>query len=42
MLAAQAAHWSDLDGPLLLAKDREPGLSFRGPLILPPSPELWG
>jgi L-alanine-DL-glutamate epimerase-like enolase superfamily enzyme len=42
MLVAQAAHWSDLDGPLLLAKDREPGLSFRGPLILPPSPELWG
>jgi L-Ala-D/L-Glu epimerase len=42
MLVAQAAHWADLDGPLLLAEDRQPGLGFRGPLILPPSPELWG
>jgi L-alanine-DL-glutamate epimerase-like enolase superfamily enzyme len=42
MLLAQAAHWCDLDGPLLLAKDREPGLAFAGPLILPPPPELWG
>jgi hypothetical protein len=32
----------DLDGPLLLAKDREPGLSIVGSLIEPPSPELWG
>ena len=41
-LVAQAADWVDLDGPLLLAKDRTPGLSYRGALVYPPAPELWG
>ena len=42
LLLAQEARWIDLDGPLLLAKDREPGLAYRGNLVLPASPELWG
>ena len=42
VLLAQEARWIDLDGPLLLAKDREPGLAYRGNLVLPASPELWG
>jgi L-alanine-DL-glutamate epimerase-like enolase superfamily enzyme len=32
----------DLDGPLWLARDREPPLSFAGGFIHPPEPELWG
>jgi hypothetical protein len=32
----------DLDGPLLLAKDREPGLIYRGSMIEPFAPALWG
>ena len=32
----------DLDGPLLLSRDREPGLSILGSMIEPPPPELWG
>ena len=32
----------DLDGPLLLAKDREPGLVYEGSTLLPPPPALWG
>jgi L-alanine-DL-glutamate epimerase-like enolase superfamily enzyme len=42
LIPAQGAEVADLDGPLLLAKDREPGLSILGSLIEPPSPELWG
>jgi L-alanine-DL-glutamate epimerase-like enolase superfamily enzyme len=42
MLFAQSADWADLDGPLLLAKDRRPGLDFSGPLISPPPSALWG
>lgn len=42
MLFAQTAHWADLDGPLLLARDREPGLEYHGPFISPPSAALWG
>ena len=30
MLLAQGADWVDLDGPLLLARDREPRLALRG------------
>jgi L-alanine-DL-glutamate epimerase-like enolase superfamily enzyme len=41
-LIAQEARWVDLDGPLLLAKDREPGLVYQGNLVLPASTELWG
>lgn len=42
MIIAQGAEVADLDGPLLLAKDREPGLRYDGSLIFPPAPELWG
>jgi L-alanine-DL-glutamate epimerase-like enolase superfamily enzyme len=42
MLIAARAAWVDLDGPLLLARDREPGLMFEGSEILPYGPELWG
>jgi L-alanine-DL-glutamate epimerase-like enolase superfamily enzyme len=42
MLLAQLGRWCDLDGPLLLARDREPGFVYRGSLALPPPPALWG
>ncbi len=42
MLLAQGADWVDLDGPLLLARDREPGLRYEGALVHPPEPRLWG
>ena len=42
MLVAQKADWVDLDGPLLLAADRQPGLRYDGAIINPPPPELWG
>lgn len=41
-LIAQGAAFVDLDGPLLLAKDREPGLRFTGSTVAPPDPALWG
>jgi len=42
VLLAQDADFVDLDGPLLLARDRHPGLAYRGSLVSPPEPELWG
>ncbi|MGJ8570259.1 MAG: N-acetyl-D-Glu racemase DgcA [Hoeflea sp.] len=42
VLLAQDADWVDLDGPLLMAKDRSPGLVYSGSLVSPPSPDLWG
>jgi L-alanine-DL-glutamate epimerase-like enolase superfamily enzyme len=42
VLVAQTAEFVDLDGPLLLARDRAPGLAFEGSVIAPPSPNLWG
>ena len=42
MILAQGADFVDLDGPLLLARDRVPGLRILGSLIEPPPPELWG
>lgn len=42
LLIAQGAPYVDLDGPLLLARDREPGLSFLGSMIEPPEAALWG
>ena len=42
LLVAQGADWVDLDGPLLLARDRVPGLTYRSGEVLPPPPELWG
>jgi L-alanine-DL-glutamate epimerase-like enolase superfamily enzyme len=41
-LLAQNARFVDLDGPLLLAKDRQPGLHFVGSQIFPPEGALWG
>src|SRR5436305_7313763 len=42
MLAAQRAGVVDLDGALLLARDREHGLRYEGSLVYPPTPALWG
>lgn len=42
MIIAQGADVVDLDGPLLLARDRQPGLAYDGALIHPTPPELWG
>lgn len=42
VLLAQNADFVDLDGPLLLAKDRENGLNYPSSLVTPPSPLLWG
>ena len=42
MLLTKGARMVDLDGPLLLTRDRVPGLRFEGSLIHPPEPELWG
>jgi L-alanine-DL-glutamate epimerase-like enolase superfamily enzyme len=42
MLLAHHADYVDLDGPLLLARDREPALRFEGSLIHPPTRDLWG
>ncbi|WP_375788968.1 N-acetyl-D-Glu racemase DgcA [Bradyrhizobium sp. Pha-3] len=42
MLIAQAARFVDLDGPLLLARDRDNGLRYDGSLVYPPEAALWG
>ncbi len=42
MLIAQAARFVDLDGPLLLAQDRDHGLRYADSLVYPPEPALWG
>jgi L-Ala-D/L-Glu epimerase len=42
LLVAQRARIVDLDGPLLLAKDREHGLFYDGSLVHPAEPALWG
>jgi L-alanine-DL-glutamate epimerase-like enolase superfamily enzyme len=41
-LLAGYARWIDLDGPLLLARDRDPGIHYGGSLMHPPPPALWG
>jgi L-Ala-D/L-Glu epimerase len=41
-LLAQLVDYVDLDGPLLLARDREPGFTFEGSLMFPPPHSLWG
>ena len=41
-LLASIADYVDLDGPLLLARDREHGLSYQNSRIGIPSRELWG
>jgi L-alanine-DL-glutamate epimerase-like enolase superfamily enzyme len=42
MLIAQRARVVDLDGPLLLARDRADGLRYDGSLAYPPGAALWG
>lgn len=42
VLLAQNADFVDLDGPLLLKRDRENGLTYSLATVAPPSPALWG
>jgi len=42
ILIAQQARFVDLDGPLLLSRDRAHGLRYGDSLVHPPSPSLWG
>jgi L-alanine-DL-glutamate epimerase-like enolase superfamily enzyme len=42
MMLGSFARFIDLDGPLLLAKDRENGIQFDGSIMQPPSRKLWG
>jgi L-Ala-D/L-Glu epimerase len=42
MLLAPQARFVDLDGPLLLARDRPGGLRYDGSLVYPPEAALWG
>jgi hypothetical protein len=43
LLLAGLADYVDLDGPLLLARDREPGLRYESDgSIMPAPPALWG
>ena len=41
-LVAGAARFVDLDGPLLIGRDRDPGLHYQRGLVSPPSAALWG
>ena len=41
-VAAMQAGYADLDGPLLLAKDRPHGMMFNASDVWPPEVELWG
>ena len=42
MLLTRQARFVDLDGPLLLARDRDGGLRYDGSLVYPPEAALWG
>jgi L-alanine-DL-glutamate epimerase-like enolase superfamily enzyme len=42
MLLAAQARFVDLDGPLLLARDRDDGLRYDGSMVYPPETALWG
>jgi len=42
MLLGPMAGFVDLDGPLLLAQERANGLTYRGSVIEPADPALWG
>ncbi len=42
VLLAQGADWTDLDGPLLLAEDRENPLRYDAEGVHPPDANLWG
>ena len=41
-LLAQRARFVDLDGPLILARDRTPGIAYAGSTMAPPPATLWG
>jgi L-Ala-D/L-Glu epimerase len=42
MLLTPIARYVDLDGPLLLARDRDGGLRYDGSMVYPPEAALWG
>ena len=42
MLVAANADYVDLDGPLLLQRDRTPGLRYTNDTVATANPELWG
>lgn len=42
LILAQDADWVDLDGPLLLARDRPHAIRIAGGIVAPPSAALWG
>ncbi|MCK1596161.1 dipeptide epimerase [Bradyrhizobium sp. 159] len=42
MLVTPQARFVDLDGPLLLARDRDHGLRYDDSLVYPPDASLWG
>jgi L-alanine-DL-glutamate epimerase-like enolase superfamily enzyme len=42
LLLAQGAAVADVDGPLLLTRDRPDGLRYEGSLVHPPARALWG
>lgn len=42
LLIAQRARFVDLDGPMLLAKDRENGMTYKNGMVYPPAAALWG
>lgn len=42
MLLGSLADLIDLDGPLLLERDREPGLNYEGEMVYPGQSALWG
>jgi L-alanine-DL-glutamate epimerase-like enolase superfamily enzyme len=42
LLLTAHARFVDLDGPLLLARDRPDGLHYEGSIVHPPAGELWG
>jgi L-alanine-DL-glutamate epimerase-like enolase superfamily enzyme len=42
VLLAQGAEWTDLDGPLLLAEDREAPLGYDAEGVHPSDANLWG
>jgi L-alanine-DL-glutamate epimerase-like enolase superfamily enzyme len=41
-LLAQGTAWADIDGPLLLDRDRVPGLAYDGSSVAPGPAALWG
>ena len=42
LLLAQTARFVDLDGPLLLVRDRQPGLDYHDSVVAFPTQPVWG